>query len=501
MNFASLNAAAARAEIFLAVAACAILLLGVYGDQARRAARCYGLSLVALVIAALLNGLDFSAANGSAFNHMFIADPMAKLLKIAICVLSAAAFVYGRQYNRHRGIFESEYYVLGLFAVTGMLVMASANHLLTLYLGLELMSLCLYAMIAYYRDDRLATEAAMKYFVLGALASSMLLYGMSLLYGFTGSLQLSVISSVLTADAATAAQPQAAIALAVVFIVVALAFKLGVAPFHMWVPDVYHGAPTSTTAFLSAAPKIAAFAITMRLIVGGLNALPDIWQQMLILLALLSVAIGNIIAIAQRNLKRMLAYSTVAHMGFFLFGIASGNAPGYSAALFYVLIYALMGLGAFGVILMLARPEYEADQLADLKGLSKRNPWLAFLLLLLMLSMAGLPPTVGFFAKLAVIHALVQSGLLWVAVLAVLLAVIGAFYYLRVIKLVYFDQPPSADPATAAQTTTTITEGDIAVSPAAILLLSCNVLAIIALLPWIHYLIAICNEVIRRFAV
>lgn len=486
MTIDSLKAAAALPEIFISLAACAILVLGVAGKKNNDTA-CYWLSIAALAVTALLSGMDFAAGTVAAFNNLFIADPLAKLLKIAVCLLSAAAFIYGRRYNRARGIFTNEYYVLGLFAVAGMMVMASANHLLTLYLGLELMSLCLYAMIACYRDDKLASEAAMKYFVLGALASSMLLYGMSLLYGLSGSLELSAIRTAL----AGADHNNAAVALAVVFIVVALAFKLGAVPFHMWVPDVYHGSPTSTTAFLGAAPKIAAFALVMRLLAGGLGDLFALWQQMLLILAILSVAAGNIIAIAQTNLKRMLAYSTISHMGFFLFGIASGGAHGYSASLFYVLIYSLMSLGAFGAILCLTRADHESDRLTDLKGLSARNPWVAFLLMILMLSMAGIPPTAGFFAKLAVIQALVRAELVWVAVVAVLLAVVGAFYYLRVIKLMYFDAPDEQPEAAHAE-------------PAPLdarLLLTFNALGIIAILPWIDGLISLCADVIRRFAI
>ena len=497
MNFESLKAAAALPEIFLALAACAILLVGIYGKKENSGAICCRLGIVALAVTAVLTGMNFfgpgvggngvfSAPPVAAFNNMFIADPMARLLKIAVCLLSAGAFVYSRRYNRERGIFAGEYYVLGLFAVAGMMVMASSNHLLTLYLGLELMSLCLYAMIACYRDDKLAAEAAMKYFVLGALASSMLLYGMSLLYGLAGSLELSAISSTLGAIE----HGNAAVALAVVFIVVALAFKLGAVPFHMWIPDVYHGSPTSTTAFLGAAPKIAAFALLMRLLAGGLDDLFAMWQQMLLILAILSVAAGNIIAIAQDNLKRMLAYSTIAHMGFFLFGMASGGALGYSAALFYVLIYAVMSLGAFGAILCLARAGHESDRLDDLKGLSERSPWMAFLILILMLSMAGIPPTAGFFAKLSVVQALVGADLVWAAVLAVVLAVAGAFYYLRIIKLMYFDSPEGEG-----------RESPVTASADARLLLSFNALVIVAILPWINGLIDLCNEVIRRFAV
>jgi NADH-quinone oxidoreductase subunit N len=316
--------------------------------------------------------------------------------------------------------------------------------------------------------------------VLGALASSILLYGMSLLYGLTGSLELSGIRQGL----ATLEQDNLALALAVVLVVVALAFKIGAVPFHMWVPDVYHGSPTSTTAFLGAAPKIAAFAIIMRLLVGGLEDLQGMWQQMLIILALLSVAAGNIIAIAQDNLKRMLAYSTISHMGFFLFGILSGTAAGYSASLFYVLVYATMSCGAFGLILYLASKGFESDRLEDLRGLSKRSPGIALLFLILMFSMAGVPPTAGFFAKLSVINALVDADLVWVAVVAVLLAVIGAYYYLRIVKLVYFDAPQT----------------DAEITPrGSRYVLAVNVIAIVAILPWIGTLISLCDQVIGKF--
>ena len=484
MKFSDLHAAAALPEIFLALMACAILLIGVYGGS-KRTGLCCNLSIASLLATALLATATLwdAPAPTTAFNNLFIADPLSALLKVAVCILSAAAFVYSRHYNRARGIFSGEYYVLGLFAVAGMMVIASANHLLTLYLGLELMSLCLYAMIACYRDSRLAAEAAMKYFVLGALASSMLLYGMSLLYGLTGSLELGVIRASLVGDLALA------VPLAVVFIIVALAFKLGAVPFHMWVPDVYHGSPTSTTAFLGAAPKIAAFALTIRLLAGGLEDLFLMWRDMLIILAILSVAAGNLIAIAQQNLKRMLAYSTISHMGFFLFGMASGATDGYAAALFYVLIYAVMSLGAFGAILCLSREDFESDNLTDLKGMSSRNPWLAFLLLILMLSMAGIPPTAGFFAKLGIIQALVNAELVWVAVVAVVLAVIGAFYYLRVIKLMYFDSP---DEEVAT---------DLTVAADAKWLLTFNALILVAILPWINGLIELCAQVIRQFAV
>jgi NADH-quinone oxidoreductase subunit N len=481
MNLQSLQSALALPEIFIASMASVILMLGLFIQKDRSDSICFWLSVGSLIATAILIISDFSTQSALAFNGLFVDDPMSDLLKIFICLLSAAVFLYSRQYNQHRNIFKNEYYVLGLFAVCGMMVMASANHLLTLYLGLELMSLCLYSMIAFYRDDKLAVESAMKYFVLGALASSILLYGMSLLYGLTGSLELAVIRETLSG----VDQNNMALALAVVFIVVALAFKIGAVPFHMWVPDVYHGSPTSTTAFIGAAPKIAAFALIMRLLVGGLEDLHGMWRDMLIILALLSVATGNIIAIAQDNLKRMLAYSTISHMGFFLFGILSGTAAGYSASLFYILVYATMSCGAFGVILYLSGKDFESDKLSDLKGLSKRSPWTALLILILMFSMAGVPPTAGFFAKLSVIQALLNAGLVWVAICAVVFAVIGAYYYLRIVKLVYFDAPENE--------TLIPSQADTK------LVLMFNVFIIVAILPWIGALITLCNQVIEKF--
>lgn len=483
MKFEMLQAAAATPEMLVAFMACLILVVGLYLREEIAHRVSYTMSIGALIATAVLIMLSFNDVSVIAFNNMFVDDSLADLLKIFICLISAGVFVYSRRYNEDRDLFKGEYYVLGLFGVAGMMIMSSANHLLTMYLGLELMSLCMYAMIAFYRDDKLAVESAMKYFVLGALASSILLYGMSLLYGLTGSLELAVIAT----EISKLEQNNIAVALAVVFIVVALAFKLGAVPFHMWVPDVYQGAPTSTTAFIGAAPKIAAFALTLRLLAGGLEELHPMWQQMLIILALLSIAIGNIIAIAQDNLKRMLAYSTISHMGFFLCGILGGTAAGYSASLFYVLIYAVMSLAAFGFILYLATSVDESDRLEDLKGLSKRSPWSALLLLILMFSMAGIPPTAGFFAKFSVIQALVNAGLVWVAAVAVVLAVIGAYYYLRVIKLAYFDQPEGEQVISATGATKAV--------------LTVNILLIVAVLPWIGSLISLCSQVIAQFAI
>ncbi len=499
MNLHSLQIALALPEIFVAAMALAILMVGVFTTKQRGGVICFWLSVFTLLAACGLIVVGANEHSALAFNGLFVDDPMSDVLKIAMCLLSAMIFVYGKKYNQQRNLFGSEYYVLGLFAVCGMMVMASANHLLTVYLGLELMSLCLYSMIAFFRDSKLAVESAMKYFVLGALASSILLYGMSLLYGLTGSLELSVISDA----TAHINLDHPALALAVVFIVVAVAFKIGAAPFHMWIPDVYHGAPTSTTAFISAAPKIAAFALVMRLLVGALEDLHGQWWQMLVILALLSVAVGNLIAIAQDNLKRMLAYSTIAHMGFFLFGILAGSASGYGASLFYILIYATMSAAAFGLILFLSRKDFESDLLADLKGLSMRRPFIALLFLILMFSMAGVPPTAGFFAKLSVIQVLIETGLEWVAVLAVLLAVVGAYYYLRIIKLVYFDAADDAADDDTAVHVDADADVDVEVNKTATrsvagVVLAVNIILIVAILPWIGTLIALCNRVITQ---
>jgi NADH-quinone oxidoreductase subunit N len=377
---------------------------------------------------------------------MFVDDAMSDVLKLALYLAVAIMLVYSRGYLQARGLYKGEFYVLTLFATLGMMVMISASHFLTLYLGLELLSLSLYAMVALNRDSPVATEAAMKYFVLGAIASGMLLYGMSMIYGSTGSLLLSDVSIALQEGIGQ----KIPLVFGVVFIVAGLAFKLGAVPFHMWVPDVYQGAPTPVTLFISSAPKLAAFAFAIRLLVQGLEVLHTDWRDMLILLSVLSMAIGNITAIAQTNLKRMLAYSTISHMGFLLLGILAGSQNGYSASMFYSVVYAMMSIGGFGMILLLSRHGFESEDLDDLKGLNQRSPWAAFLMLLLMFSMAGIPPTVGFYAKLSVLQAVVEADLIWLAVVAVLFSLIGAFYYLRIVKLMYFDEPVQSAPIEAS---------------------------------------------------
>jgi NADH-quinone oxidoreductase subunit N len=362
---------------------------------------------------------------------------MADVLKLMIYLSTALMLIYTRTYITLRGMFRGEFYALVLFAVAGMMIMVSGQHFLTLYMGLELLSLCLYALVAMDRDNARAAEAAMKYFVLGALASGMLLYGMSMLYGATGSLNISEVASSLL----NGVQNRPVLVLGLVFIVAGLAFKLGAVPFQMWVPDVYEGSPTAVTLFIGSVTKLAAFALVIRLLVQGLFVLAIDWQGMLIIMAVLSIVIGNITAIAQTSLKRMLAYSTISHVGFLLYGIMSASINGFASAMFYIVSYVLMTLAGFGIILLLSRKGFEADKLDDLKGLNQRSPWYAFLMLITMFSMAGVPPTLGFYAKFAVLQAALQAGMVWLVVFAVLMAVIGAFYYLRIVKLMYFDEP------------------------------------------------------------
>ena len=442
MTLESLNIAIALPEIFLLTMACLILVVDVYLPQERRNFT-YVLTQLSMIITLALVLANQSDVRVLAFNDLFVQDAMADVLKLFILIISFGVFVYSREYLQQRNIFKGEFYVLGLFSIVGMMLMVSANNLLMLYLGLELLSLCLYALVAFSRDNGNASEAAMKYFVLGAIASGMLLYGMSILYGLSGSLQLSEIAQAVSQ--AEGAQ-NIGMVFALVFIVVALAFKLGAVPFHMWVPDVYHGSPTAVTALIGTAPKLAGFAMFMRLLVEALGGLQADWQQMIIVLAVLSLAVGNIIAIAQTNLKRMLAYSTISHVGFILLGILAGTAEGYSSAMFYTISYAMMSLGGFGIIMLMARQGFEADNITDLAGLNQRSPWYAFIMMILMLSMAGVPPTVGFWAKLAVLTAVIDVDLIWMAIIAVFFSIIGIFYYLRIIKVMYFDDAVDAQP-------------------------------------------------------
>ena len=434
-------------EIFLLVMACVILVADLFVRDENRGITYLltqmtlaGCAVVTWVIAAYMN----TGEPVHTFSGMFVGDLMSDVLKLITYFGVMAILVYSRDYISMRGMFRGEFFALVLFATLGMMVMISANHLLTLYLGLELLSLSLYAMVALQRDSGTATEAAMKYFVLGALASGMLLYGMSMIYGATGSLEITRIASMIADDGAK----NLVLVFGLVFLVAGIGFKLGAVPFHMWLPDVYHGAPTVVTLFIGSVPKLAAFAFVIRLLVQGLGAeeIQSHWQQMLAVMAVLSLIVGNITAIAQTNIKRMLAYSTISHMGFLLIGILAGGLNGYASSMFYVVVYVLMNLGTFGMIMLLSRNGFEADNLDDFKGLNQRSPWYAFLMLLLMFSMAGVPPTVGFYAKFAILQAIVEAGHLWLAVIAVVFSLIGAFYYLRIIKLMYFDAPTDEAP-------------------------------------------------------
>jgi NADH-quinone oxidoreductase subunit N len=436
-TFSLATMAPAIPEIVMLILACALLVIDLFVKEEERHIT-YWLTLLALVGTAVLTLPTIGHGAVVTFQGMFVADMMSQVLKVMTLLAVAVTLVYGRTYLALRGLLNGEFLTLALFATLGMMVMISAHHFITLFLGLELLALSQYAMVALQRDSARATEAAMKYFVLGALSSGLLLYGMSMIYGATGSLELTRVAYAI--EHATAMHPALAV-FGLVFVVAGIAFKLGTAPFHMWIPDVYHGAATPTTLFVGAAPKLAAFAFIMRLLANGLQGMVADWQQMLVVLAIASMALGNIVAIAQPNLKRMLAYSTIAHMGFLVLGILAGTDNGYSSALFYVIAYVLMTLGAFGMILLLSRAGFEAENLDDFRGLNQKSKWYAFVMMVVMFSLAGLPPTVGFFAKLSVLQAVLDAGYTWLVVLAVMLSLVGAFYYLRIVKLMYMDPP------------------------------------------------------------
>jgi NADH-quinone oxidoreductase subunit N len=473
------NLTLALPEIFVLVMVSLILIVDLFLSAKNRFVT-YALTQITLLGAAWITVSTHSAVPQYTFSNMFVDDAMSDVLKLMSYVAVSVVLVYSRTYISLRGMFRGEFFALALFALLGMMVMISANHFLVLYMGLELLSLSLYAMVALQRDSALATEAAMKYFVLGALASGLLLYGMSMLYGATGSLNINQVATVIQNTTGN----HVVLTFGLVFVVAGLAFKLGVVPFHMWIPDVYQGAPTAVTLFIGSAPKIAAFAFVARLLVEGLQGLVHDWQGMLVIMAFLSMAIGNITAIAQTNIKRMLAYSTISHMGFLLLGFLSGTLNGYSSSMFYVLVYVLMSVGGFGMVMLMSRQGFEAENLDDFKGLNQRSPWYAFMMLLFMFSMAGIPPTVGFYAKLSVLQAALQAGFVWLVVSAVLFSVIGAFYYLRIIKLMYFDAPQDETPIRP--------EGDMA------MLISTNGLAVLALGILPQPLMALCAYSIQR---
>ncbi len=435
------SVAAAVPEISLTAAICLILLVDVFaGERARRVTPT--LTLLALAVgAALTVRYGHVTERAPLFAGMYVADELGFVLKLAGFLLVAVALLYSRTYLENRSILRGEYYVLALTALLGIFVLVSAGSLVTVYLGVELLALSVYAMVAFDRDSGVCAESAMKYFVLGAIASGALLYGMSLIYGLTGTLDLAEIAARLRTP------NTAGVILGLTFIVVAVAFKLGAVPFHMWLPDVYEGAPTSVTLFIGTAPKIAYFALALRLLAQGLAGTASEWVQMLAALAVLTLVVGNVVAIVQSNLKRMLAYSTIANVGFIVLGFVAGTPDGYAAALYYTLVYVLVALGSFGVILLSSAKGFEADLLDDYRGLHQRDPLLALAMMMLMFSTAGVPPFVGFWAKLRIFQVLWETNHLWLVVIAAGMSVVGAYYYLRVVKLMYFDEPPTALPA------------------------------------------------------
>jgi NADH-quinone oxidoreductase subunit N len=436
----NLNMLLATPELWVLTMACVILIADLFLREERRGI-IHMLAMITLVFAAIITMRADYMINGDrsalAFGGAFIRDPMGDVLKLFSFIVLGIVYIYAKFCLRQFRMFRADFYTLSLFALLGVMLLISANSLVTVYLGLELTSLSTYALVAFDRESRRGSEAAMKYFVLGSMASGMLLYGMSMIYGATGSLDLYQISSAIAARGAD----DLVLVFGLVFLVVGLAFKLGVVPFHMWIPDVYHGAPVAVTLFISSVPKMAAFAMAFRLLQTGLGELHTDWQQMLALLAVFSIVLGNLAAIAQSNIKRMLAYSTISHMGFILLGFLPGSAEGYGAGMYYVIVYSIMSAAAFGMVILLSARGVEAENLDDFKGLNQRNSWYAAIMAIVMFSMAGVPVFVGFFAKWLVIKAALEANMVWLAILAVIFSVVGAFYYLRVVKLMYFDEP------------------------------------------------------------
>ena len=422
-------------EFYLVAAACLLLLADAFMKPAQRGAL-HWIAIVVLLVATYMVVAGQPDATVTAFGDMFVRDRTSEILKVFALLCTVLVFIYARPYLLDRKQFVGEFYTLMIFAVLGVMLLVSAGNLVMVYLGLELLTLSSYALVALNRDSPLSSEAAIKYFVLGALSSGMLLYGMSMVYGATGTLGLAQLH----ATATHGAMPHLLV-FGLIFMLVGIAFKLGAAPFHMWIPDVYQGASTPVTTFIASASKLAAFGMAWRLLETGLGDLSPYWQPMLAVLAVLSMAIGNLVAIVQTNLKRMLAYSTISHMGYLLLGLAAAGPEGYSAAMFYAISYALMSTASFGVILALARAGFECEEIDDLRGLNQRSPWLAFLMLLVMVSLAGVPPMFGFFAKLLVLQAAIHAGMMWLAIVGAVFAIIGLYYYLRVVKVMYFDKP------------------------------------------------------------
>ncbi len=427
----------AAPEIVLLTMLCVVLLADLFISDEQRQATVW-LSLASLALTAVAIVLTAPAGRLELFDGSYVSDPLSQLLKLSAVIVTAAGFLYARDYLKQNDLLKGEFYLLGLFGVLGILVMISANSLLTMYLGLETLSLSLYALVAFDRNSAQAAESAMKYFVLGAIASGALLYGISWIYGVTGTLQFDEIAAALRANPDLNALP---LWFGLAFLIVGIAFKFGGVPFHMWLPDVYQGARSPVTLYIASAPKIAALALALRVLVDGLGDLHGVWQGMLMVVGVLSLVVGNVVAIAQSNIKRMLGYSAIAHVGFILLAVFTGSTEGYAAAIFYTLTYVVMAAGAFGMVILLSSQGYEAEAISDFKGLNERSPWFALIMMFCMFGMAGIPPWVGFFAKLNVISAVLEAGFTGYAVLMVVASVVGAYYYLRVIWYMYFDEP------------------------------------------------------------
>ena len=476
MNYMDLIAAAP--EMTLLGLICVVLIADLFVDNENRIVT-FWLSIASLAITALVLYSTAPVARTVIFDGSYVSDALSQVLKLGSVLFVAAAFFYARDYLRANDLHKGEYYLLGLFGLLGMMIMISANSLLTMYLGLETLALSMYALVAIDRNNVTAAESAMKYFVLGAIASGCLLYGISWVYGVTGSLQFDQIAAALSADPSLNNLP---LWFGLTFLIVGIAFKFGAVPFHMWLPDVYQGARSPITLYLATAPKLAALALILRVLVDGLGGLHETWSSMIMVVAVLSLLVGNIVAIAQTNIKRMLGYSTIGHVGFILLAVFCGTGDGYAAALFYTLTYVLSAAGAFGVIIVMSRRGYEAELLTDFNGLNERSPWFALMMMFLMFSMAGVPPFVGFFAKLNVISAVLDQGFPGLAVLMVLASVVGAYYYLKVIWYMYFE--PAEDKAVLQASTDTR------------LLLSLNSVAVLALGIVPGWLMALCIQVL-----
>lgn len=489
MDFQIPNFLPAAAELTQAGVIVALLLVISFCRRATGAAVAYWVSLLTLFGLAVYHVFTMDLVDFT-FGHMFFDDPVGDLLKALTCLLAGLILIYGRRYLRERDMDSAEYYLVMLLAVLGICVLVSAGSLVTVYLGLELLSLASYALVALDRDSVRSTEAAMKYFVLGALASGLLLYGMSMVYGATHSLDLIDIANALGGNGGPVEVNRTVLLFGLVFLVAGVSFKLGVVPFHMWIPDVYEGSPTVVTQFIASAPKLAAFAMAYRLLVIGMWDLADYWQRMLLLVGIASIVLGNLSAIAQTNLKRMLAYSGISHMGFMVLGLACGRMTGmrsinpdaYSSSLFYAVTYALTAIAAFGVMMVLSRRGFDAERIEDFKGLNKRSSWWAGMMAVVMFSMAGIPFFVGFFSKFYILHSLMAAGYLWAAIVAVLMSLIGAFYYLRIVKVMFFDEPSDVSP---------ITEGPIVKG-----LLSLNILCVAILGMFPGFLMKVCAVLI-----